>query len=546
MKPTLKTIALSVMLIAASLTMLLPTTSQAQTYKAAFSTKLVLPSAGNDPTNVFTIVSGTLTGPLSWTLPTTAGSSGNVLSTDGSGHLSWVPATSTVTLGGDVTGPSGSNLIATTAGGDIVAAINSTGGAGGINGSQVNPAFGTQNISTTGTIGGGAITGTSLTASGGGTITTTGTVSGGTGTFTTLSATTMGGALAMGGNDITGGGAITGTAITGTSLTAGSGTISTTGAVDGGTGVFTSTLSAVGLTSTGGFTTSGGTANINTAGNDPVNIGTSNSGAGGAITIGDNAGPSITNLNGTVNFGGTVTLPSGSVTASSIGLTTNDLMVGVGGNGSALPTANNGVLVTDGSGVPSISSSLPSGLTIPGATISNPTITGTVTLPANSVSNADLQNSSLTVTAGSGLSGGGPVALGGTTTVSLDVTHPNTWTGAQTFGNTGFTSAADTISAPTNNWTLNPNSSYFLVSATGGAQTVTGITARAGGSIIVLVNTSSNAITLSNGNGASQPANQFHFQGASDLLVAQDGTVTLIYDATYNAGQGAWRMISAQ
>jgi len=46
---------------------------------------------------------------------------------------------------------------------------------------------------------------------------------------------------------------------------------------------------------------------------------------------------------------------------------------------SALATANSSVLVTNGSGVPGWGTTLPSVLTIPTATISNPTLTGTVT-----------------------------------------------------------------------------------------------------------------------------------------------------------------------
>lgn len=42
-----------------------------------------------------------------------------------------------------------------------------------------------------------------------------------------------------------------------------------------------------------------------------------------------------------------------------------------------LTTANNGVLITSGAGVPSISATLPNGLTIPSPTISNPTVSGT-------------------------------------------------------------------------------------------------------------------------------------------------------------------------
>jgi hypothetical protein len=47
---------------------------------------------------------------------------------------------------------------------------------------------------------------------------------------------------------------------------------------------------------------------------------------------------------------------------------------------------------------------------------------GTLYIPSGRVTNAMLQNPSLTVTAGSGLTGGGSVALGGSTTLSLDPT----------------------------------------------------------------------------------------------------------------------------
>ena len=701
---THKKLAIPALMIAASLLMLFSSNAQSQTYKADFSTKLVLPSGGTDPTHLFTITSGTISGPLSWTLPTTAGANGYVLTTDGTGVLSWVNPATGITLGGDVKGATGNNTINNTlqAGNDIVAALNlatssinntgigvtagaitgtslstsgggtisttgavdggtgtftgalsavgltSTGGltssggttniattdvngvnigtghfanpidigngdgvtlpystttmagkvnftgtvslpsgsvsAGSIglttndlmvgvggygsalptaisgvlvtngsgvpsisstlpNGLTMNNATigGTSSINTSGaitttnTLGAGAATVTSLNA-GSGAITTTGTVSGGTGTFTNLSGTTMTGALAMGSNNITGAGTITGTTITGTSVSAGSGTISTTGAVDGGTGVFTSTLSAVGLTSTGGLTVSGGTTNIATTDASTVNIG---SGAANANAI------NIGNSGSTTTFLGTVNMPSGSVSASSIGLTTNDLMVGVAGHGSALATANNGVLVTDGSGVPSINATLPS------AVQGNITSVGTITSGVwngTAIANANLANSTIAIgSTGSTLSvTGSPISLGGAAgNVELNLAHANTWTGAQTFGATALTSATTSISAQTNNWALNTSNSYFLVSATSG-ETVTGILARPGGSIIVLVNTGSNPITLSNGNVSSTAANQFHFQGAEDVIMAQDGTVTLIYDATYNSNVGAWRMISGQ
>ncbi len=51
----------------------------------------------------------------------------------------------------------------------------------------------------------------------------------------------------------------------------------------------------------------------------------------------------------------------------------------------------------------------------------------------NSIPNANLANSSLTVTAGTGLTGGGSISLGSSGTVSLDLSRSNTWTGTTTF-----------------------------------------------------------------------------------------------------------------
>lgn len=52
----------------------------------------------------------------------------------------------------------------------------------------------------------------------------------------------------------------------------------------------------------------------------------------------------------------------------------------------------------------------------------------------NTVQNTDLANSSLTVSAGSGLSGGGAVSLGSSVSLSLNLANANIWTGLQQFG----------------------------------------------------------------------------------------------------------------
>ena len=75
-------------------------------------------------------------------------------------------------------------------------------------------------------------------------------------------------------------------------------------------------------------------------------------------------------------------------------------------------------------------------------------VSGDVSVPAGSISNAELANSSLTVTAGAGLTGGGVILLGGSGTVdvavdasltaaadqlSINLGNSNTWTAAQIF-----------------------------------------------------------------------------------------------------------------
>ncbi len=83
------------------------------------------------------------------------------------------------------------------------------------------------------------------------------------------------------------------------------------------------------------------------------------------------------------------------------------------------------------------------------------TTSGTISISNRGVSNAMLQNSNVTVNAGSGLTGGGSVALGGATTMGVNLNHDgtllgtggslplginlannNTWTGAQSFSTT--------------------------------------------------------------------------------------------------------------
>ncbi|RTK97521.1 MAG: hypothetical protein EKK59_09125, partial [Neisseriaceae bacterium] len=73
------------------------------------------------------------------------------------------------------------------------------------------------------------------------------------------------------------------------------------------------------------------------------------------------------------------------------------------------------------------------------------TATGTISLPNNSITNAMLANSSITVSNGGGLTvSGSPVSLGGTVTVSLNTANANTWTALQQFNGNASTTQLTT------------------------------------------------------------------------------------------------------
>ncbi|GHM99733.1 hypothetical protein WSM22_12230 [Cytophagales bacterium WSM2-2] len=133
-------------------------------------------------------VSGTTTSinTKSYVWPSTAAGAGTVLQNDGAGNLSWATTLSStltssnifvgnasnvataVAMSGDASlSNTGALTISNTSatGGNIITSINAN-GASTINGARVNPSFGTQNISTTGTLSGGATTVTGLTVSG--------------------------------------------------------------------------------------------------------------------------------------------------------------------------------------------------------------------------------------------------------------------------------------------------------------------------------------------------------------------------------------------
>jgi hypothetical protein len=117
-------------------------------------------------------------------------------------------------------------------------------------------------------------------------------------------------------------------------------------------------------------------------------------------------------------------------------------------------------------GVGSVTS-VTAGAGLAGGTI---TKTGTISLAAGGVTNTDLAHSSLTVTAGTDLTGGGLVALGGATTLKLDTTKvptlaaANNFTSTQTLANGALT--GNTITAEAGTFTFLMNSTTCCSSGT--------------------------------------------------------------------------------
>jgi len=103
-------------------------------------------------------------------------------------------------------------------------------------------------------------------------------------------------------------------------------------------------------------------------------------------------------------------------------------------SGTALPIANGGTGGTTAAGALSSLGASP----VAGST--SLTTLGTVTTGtwnANPIANSYLSNSSVTVTAGTGLSGGGTVSLGGSITLNTTLlSATNTWSGGNTFSQT--------------------------------------------------------------------------------------------------------------
>jgi filamentous hemagglutinin len=327
--------------------------------------------------------------------------------------------------------------------------------------------------------------------------------------------------------------------------------------------------STIGLTSSGSLTITGSA--IALGGSGTVNLNLANANTWTATQTHNNT----TSASAPLVASNTFAASSGNVFGATIGATgsstgtTNNIALQLTASGSAgtntalsvaagvvdiVPFSTAGVVTNTAAGVLQSSTTLPSGLTIP-----SPTFTGTVTLPAGSISNASLANSTIGLTSSGSLTiTGSAIALGGSGTVNLNLANANTWTGAQTFGEAALTSTTVTTpfaTNPTADWAIGTVNSFFKISTTVAGDTLSGIANGVDGRVIILLNNgSTNNITIVNEDGNDgTAANRIHLAaggtssgagtgGGLTLILAPDGFVTLIYDATINR----WRVLSTK
>jgi hypothetical protein len=259
-----------------------------------------------------------------------------------------------------------------------------------------------------------------------------------------------------------------------------------------GTGTVTSVATGAGLT--GGPITGSGTISIPAGGvtnamlaNSSVTVqagaGLAGGGTvplGGMVTLTSSATGTVTNVStgagltgGPITTAGTISIPSAGVTNAMLANPSITVKAGSGLSGGGTVALGGTVTLTNTASGGTVTS-VATGAGLTGGPV---TTTGTISIPSAGVTNAMLANPSITVKAGSGLSGGGTVALGGTVTLtntSSGGTVTNVATGAGLTG--GPVTTTGTISIPaagvTNSMLANPSITVVPGSGLSGGGTV--------------------------------------------------------------------------
>ncbi len=308
----------------------------------------------------------------------------------------------------------------------------------------------------------------------------------------------------------------------------------------GGSGTVTSVGTGAGLT--GGPITTSGTISIPSAGvtnamlaNNSINVvagsGLSGGGSvalGGSVTLSNTAsGGTVTSVNtgagltgGPITQTGTISIPSAGVTNAMLANNSINVVAGSGLSGGGSVALGGSVTLSNAASGGTVTS-VNTGAGLTGGPI---TQTGTISIPSAGVANSMLANSSIKVVAGTGLSGGGTVALGGTVTLNNTasggtVTTVNT--GAGLTG--GPITTSGTVSIPSAGVTnaMLANSSINVVAGSGLSG---GGAVALGGSVTLSSNSSGGTVTTVN-TGA----------GLTGGPITQTGTISIPSAGVTNA-----------
>jgi fibronectin-binding autotransporter adhesin len=248
-------------------------------------------------------------------------------------------------------------------------------------------------------------------------------------------------------------------------------------------------------------------------------------GSGGGTVTQVNTGAGLTG--GPITQSGTISIPSAGVVNSMLANSAITVTAGTGLSGGGT-VALGGTITLSSTSSGGTVTQVNTGAGLTGGPI---TQSGTVSIPAAGVTNSMLVNPFVTVQAGTGLSGGGTVALGGTVTLSSNLA--------------GTTNGVAYFSSPTNlTSTPAPTNGQILIGSTGNAPTLSTLTAgqnititNAPGSVTISAASGSSAtlpffVTGAQRTGAVQAATQNVNKVWGIILPYNVTTTTVTYDIT--------------
>ncbi|SPE44155.1 exported hypothetical protein [Candidatus Sulfotelmatobacter sp. SbA7] len=203
-------------------------------------------------------------------------------------------------------------------------------------------------------------------------------------------------------------------------------------------------------------------------------------GSGTVTSVGTGAGLT----GGPITKSGTISIPSAGVTNSMLANNSITVQAGSGLSGGGPVALGGTVTLTNASpGLGGTVTSVGTGAGLTGGPI---TKSGTISIPSAGVTNGMLANNSITVQAGSGLSGGGTVSLGGTVTLAANLS-------GTTNGIAYFSNPANVISTPA------PTNGQILIGSAGSAPVLSTLTA--GQNVSITNGPGSVTISASGGGG---------------------------------------------